>query len=240
MQKFLLFILISAFSLNVKAQNEKIISDKNAETRNVKGFHAIRVSGGIDLYLTQGTDEAVAISAADEDVKQRMRTEVEDGVLKIYLENKGMHWGWHGMKLKPYVSFKNLDELVASGGSDVYPQSKLKVDKLDLRLSGGSDLKDGSVDIRDLFIDQSGGSDVHISGQVQNLKVEASGGSDLHAYDLTSENCNINASGGSDAHITVNRELNVNASGGSDIYYKGTGVIRDMRTSGSSSISKKG
>src|ERR1700733_440174 len=204
MQKFLLFILISAFSLNLLAQNEKIISDKNAETRDVKGFHAIRVSGGIDLYLTQGNDEAVAISAADADVRQRMRTEVEDGVLKIYMENKGMHWSWHDMKLKAYVSFKNLQELVASGGSDVYPQSKLKVDKLDLRLSGGSDLKDASVDIRELYIDQSGGSDVHISGQVQNLKVEASGGSDLHGYDLTTDNCNISASGGSDAHITVN------------------------------------
>jgi hypothetical protein len=240
MQKFLLFMLISAFSLNSRAQNEKIIADKNAETRNVKGFHAIRVFGGIDLYLTQGNDEAVAISAADADVRQRIRTEVEDGVLKIYMDNKGMHWGWHDMKLKAYVSFKNLEELVASGGSDIYPQSKLKVDKLDLRLSGGSDLKDASVDIRELFIDQSGGSDVHISGQVQNLKVDASGGSDLHGYDLTTDNCNISASGGSDARITVNKELNVNASGGSDIYYKGTGVIRDMRTSGSSSISKKG
>ena len=240
MKKLLFFVFISALGLISQAQNEKIFPDKNAETRNVKGFHAIRVSGGIDLYLSQGNDEVVAISASDRDVRDRIKTEVEDGVLKIYMDDKGMHWGWHDMKLKAYVSFKSLDELIASGGSDIYPQSNLKVEKLDLRLSGGSDLKGATVDIHDLYIDQSGGSDVHISGQVQNLKVVASGGSDLHGYDLTTDNCNINASGGSDARITVNKELNVNASGGSDIYYKGSGVIKELRTSGSSSISKKG
>jgi hypothetical protein len=240
MKKLLLFVLISALGTVSQAQNDKIISDRNAETRNAKGFHAISVSGGIDLYLTQGNEEAVAVSASDLELRDRIKTEVEDGVLKIYLESRGMHWVWHETKLKAYVSFKNLDELVASGGSDIFPKSNLKVEKLDLRLSGGSDLKDAIVDIRELYIDQSGGSDVHISGQVQQLKVEASGGSDLHGYDLTTNFCNISASGGSDARITVNKELNVDASGGSDIYYKGSGVIKELKTSGSSSISKKG
>jgi len=240
MKKLLLLVFVSTLGLILQAQNEKIIQDKNAEVRNVKGFHGIHVSSGIDLYLTQTNDEAVAISASDPDVRQRIKTVVEDGFLKIYLEDRGMHWGWHDMKLKAYVSFKNLDDLNASGGSDIYPESNLKVAKLDIRLSGGSDLKGATVDIQELYIDQSGGSDVHISGQVQNLKVTASGGSDLHGFDLTADNCRISASGGSDARITVNKELNVDASGGSDIYYKGSGVIKELRTSGSSSISKKG
>ena len=196
MKKLLLLVFVSTLGLILQAQNEKIIQDKNAEVRNVKGFHGIHVSSGIDLYLTQTNDEAVAISASDPDVRQRIKTVVEDGFLKIYLEDRGMHWGWHDMKLKAYVSFKNLDDLNASGGSDIYPES--------------------------------------------NLKVTASGGSDLHGFDLTADNCRISASGGSDARITVNKELNVDASGGSDIYYKGSGVIKELRTSGSSSISKKG
>jgi hypothetical protein len=240
MKKLLSFIFISALSIVGLAQNGKIITDKNAETRNVKGFHGIQVSGGIDLYLTQGNDEAVAVSAADQGIRDRIKTEIDNGVLKIFMDNNGFHWGWHDMKMKAYVSFRNLEELGASGGSDIYPQSKIKVTKLDLRLSGGSDLKDADVDIQDMYIDQSGGSDVNISGHVQTLKVEASGGSDLHGYELTTDICHIRASGGSDARITVNKELNIDASGGSDIYYKGSGVIKDLRTSGSSSISKKG
>jgi len=227
-------------SLLSSAQNSKVISDNNAQTRNVKGFHAIYVSGGIDLYLSQG-NEAVAVSASNPDYRDKIKTEVENGVLKIYLERNGDHWGWnwHNPKLKAYVSFAALNNLRASGGSDVYIEGGIKVDQLEIGLSGGSDMK-GKVDIRNLSINQSGGSDVNISGNVGMLDIDASGGSDFNGYDLVSDTCHISASGGSDTHITVNKELNANASGGSDIYYKGSGVIRNLRSSGSSSVTKKG
>jgi len=221
------------------AQSPKIINDKNAQTRDVKGFHGVKVSGGIDLYLSQG-NEAVAISASDLDVRDHIRTEVENGILKIYLDNRnGLHWGWHNLKMRAYVSVANLDKLGASGGSDVTIEGGVKSDKLDIDLSGGSDLK-GKLTVTDLSIDQSGGSDVDLTGSVTNLDIDASGGSDFDGYELVTDNCRITASGGSDAHVTVNKELNANASGGSDIFYKGNGVIKEMKSSGSSSISKRG
>jgi len=163
---------------------------------------------------------------------------VENGVLKIYMNHDWHNWSWHNAKLKAYVSISNLDNLHASGGSDVYLQGTIKTDKLDIELSGGSDLK-GAVTGKELDIEQSGGSDVNISGSVSNLTIHASGGSDFHGFDLVTDVCSISASGGSDSHVTVNKELTANASGGSDIYYKGTGVIKELRSSGSSSISKK-
>lgn len=229
-------MLIGLFSI---AQT-KVINDPNAQTRNVRGFHAIRVSGGIDLYLSQGA-EAVAVSASRAEYRDKIVTEVENGVLSIHLESNDGHFNWnfHDPKFKAYVSFATLDDLHASGGSDIYLQGTIKTNTLTVRLSGGSDMK-GGLDIGDLSVDQSGGSDVDATGSVTNLQITASGGSDFNGYDLKTDNCRINASGGSDAHITVNKELNVNASGGSDVYYKGSGVIREMRSSGSSSISKKG
>jgi putative autotransporter adhesin-like protein len=232
---FAAFLFASAFAC---AQNPKVINDRNAETRNANGFHAINISHGIDLYLSQG-DEAVAVSASDIDTRNRIKVEVENGVLHIYLENKGMHWDWGNKKMKAYVSFKMLDDLEASGGSDVFTEGTIKQNKLSIHLSGGSDLK-AKVEINDLSLHQSGGSDVSISGTVSNLKIDASGGSDFNGYDLASDVCDIEASGGSDTHITVNKELSVSASGGSDVYYKGSGVIKNMHSSGSSSISKKG
>jgi len=220
MNKIILSAVFLFASVFTYAQNSKVISDQNAQVRNVKGFHAIRVSHGIDLYLSQG-DEAVAISASDVDTRNRIITEVENGVLKIYMENKGMHWDWGNKKMKAYVSFKMLDDLDASGGSDVFTESTIKQEKLSIHLSGGSDLK-GKVEVNDLSLHQSGGSDVNISGTVSKLKIDASGGSDFHGYDLASDVCDIEASGGS------------------DVYYKGNGVIKNMHSSGSSSISKKG
>ena len=102
-----------------------------------------------------------------------------------------------------------------------------------MEISGGSDF-DGKVETDELKIHASGGSDVDISGKAAKLTIDASGGSDFKGYDLASDICNVEASGGSDVHVTENKELSATASGGSDVYYKGTGLIKDLKTSGSS------
>ena len=240
MKKMILPVVFSLMCSCSLAQQGKPINDQNAQTRNLKGFHAVNVSAGIDLYLSQGQD-AVAVSAAKPEWRDKIQTTVENGVLKIYLQNTGAHliWGFSNPRLKAYVSAAVINNLRASGGSDVFFQGTIRSDKLDIRLSGGSDLN-GQVDIKELLIDQSGGSDVDISGTVGNLSVDASGGSDLKAYELVTDNCHIVASGGSDAEVTVNKELTAEASGGSDIYYKGSGVVKEVRSSGSSSVKKRG
>ena len=135
MNKMILSAILLTITLFSFAQNGKVIEDRNAETRNVKGFHAIHVSGGIDLYLTQGNEEAVAVSASELEYRDRIKTEVEDGVLKIYFDNKGFHLNWGNKKLKAYVSVKNIDALEASGGSDAYLQGTIKSEKLHVELS---------------------------------------------------------------------------------------------------------
>jgi hypothetical protein len=106
-------------------------------------------------------------------------------------------------------------------------------------MSGASDLK-GAFDLKTLDLHLSGASDATITGKVTNLKVDANGASDLKGYDLETENCNAEASGASDIKITVTKELSARASGASGVYFKGSGVIRDIKTSGASNVSKRG
>src|SRR5580700_10892824 len=120
MSKIVFSVILLTASIFCFGQSTKVIEDKNAETRNVSGFHAIHVQSGIDLYLTQGAEEAVAVSANDVEYRNRIKTEVEDGVLKIYMDHSGFHWNMGNKKLKAYVSIKAIDGLEASGGSDVY------------------------------------------------------------------------------------------------------------------------
>ena len=231
-----LFGLCAFLAFAVISIAQKTVNDPNAEKRNVSGFHAIEVSGGIDLYLSQG-NEAVAVSAAKTEYRVKIMTKVENGVLKIWYEWKnGLKVDWGNRKMKAYVSFKNLDRLEASGGSDVDVDGSINVSKLDMEISGGSDFS-GKVDIGEMKVGASGGSDVSISGKTTRLRIDASGGSDFSGYELSADVCDVEASGGSDVHITVNKELSANASGGSDVFYKGNGLIRDIKTS-SSNIKK--
>ena len=94
------------------------------------------------------------------------------------------------------------------------------------------------MEIGKLKVDLSGASDVTITGSATQLSIEASGASDFKGYDLVTDICDARASGASDIKITVNKELSAQASGASDVKYKGNGVIRDLKSSGSSSVRK--
>jgi hypothetical protein len=239
MFRYILFIVAGICIGSLAAGQQTVFNDPNAQVRAAKNFHAIEVSNGINLYLSQGNEEVVAVSAEDPKNRDRLRTEVKDGVLKIWYEKEGWNWDHGHRKLKAYVSCKTLDKLVASGASNVLVSGGLSGKTLDLRLSGASDFS-GSVKFDELHLDQTGASDASIQGVAPVVSIEASGASDVKGYDLITENCSVRASGASDIHIYVNKELNAHASGASNIYYKGTAVLREFHSSGASNISKKG
>ncbi|OQP52128.1 hypothetical protein A4H97_26245 [Niastella yeongjuensis] len=236
MKKHLLTPILLLINLMAFSQ-EKTFYEANAEKRTVGSFQSIRVGDGIDVYLMQGEEEGVVVSATEVAQRDKMRTVVENGELRIFVSTGGFNW--KGRRFKAYVSIKTLNRLRANGGSDIIVQGELKLDKLQLVLSGGSDFT-GQVAINDLTVEQSGGSDVHIKGSVVNLRVNASGGSDFKGGDLVAEYAIIDTSGGSDATLTVNKEMAAEASGGSDVNYKGNPVIKYKSASGGGSVTKRG
>jgi Putative auto-transporter adhesin, head GIN domain len=238
MKKILLFLLLFVAVNAGRAQNE-IVIDPNASVRTLSGsFTSIKVSGGIHLYVSQAETEAVAVSAAEDKYRDAIKTVVENGVLKIYTE-WDKKWNFKDRKIRAYVSFKAIDKIDASGACDVVVSGTIAVNSLDLVLSGASDFK-GAVKTKALKLNLSGASDVRISGSTNTVDIVSSGASDVDGYNLISDMCNAKASGASDINITVNKELNASASGASEIRFKGTGLIRDMHSSGSGSVSRKG
>ena len=118
MKKLFFLSFLAVLAISVSAQ--KIINDPNAEVRKVGSFEGVSVGGGIDLYLSSG-EEAVAISASKSEYRDRIKTEVVNGVLRIYFDYKsGVHISFNSdRKLKAYVSYKKLKSLSGSGGSDI-------------------------------------------------------------------------------------------------------------------------
>jgi hypothetical protein len=221
----LLFMVISSYV--AKAQ----------ETKNVvvKNFNSIGVSSGIDLYLTQGNSESLNIKSDAETLKDIV-VEQNGGNLTIKFKD-GIKWSsmFKNRVIKAYVSYKTLNAIAASGGSDVYTQNQLKTDKLAIRSSGGSDLKLNLV-CTDLSIASSGGSDLSLKGKASNMTIQSSGGSDIDAYELISEYAKVQASGGSDVDIYVTKGLEASASGGGDVNYKGDASLKKTSSSKSGDV----
>ena len=233
---FFIIFLLTCF-IGAVAQ-KTIVNDPNAEVRTINGsFNNITVSGGIDLYLSQYDKEAVAVSATSVEYRNDIKTVVENNTLKIYYDGNN-HWNSGNKKLKAYVSFKTLEKLKATGSCDIQVAGEIKVPTLILEMNGSCDFK-GAVKVSSLTMDLNGASDVKISGSAQSVIMQSSGASDVDGYDLVTDVCTAKASGASDINITVNKELNAHASGASDINYKGNAVVKEMHSSGASSVSRK-
>jgi len=197
------------------------------QNRGLSGFNSIKVSSGIDLYLKMGDAESVTITA-DEDIIDKIVAKVENGVLKIYVEN---HFGWKwNYEQKAYVTVKQLAGINASAGSDVESENTLVADNLEIDASSGSDIEI-HVKAGTLKLETSSGSDAKLTGTAEKFEADASSGSDISASGLETKICRVSVSSGSDASVNVSEELYANASSGGDVKYSGNPKKKDIHES---------
>lgn len=229
----LLLVLIIGINTNTFAGNR----DKT-ENRKVQNFDAIKVSTGIDLYLTMGNSEEVKI-VADDDIIDNLITEVKDGTLRIYMKKSNwFNWGNFNQTRKAYVTVKELEKIDASSGSDVKTENTLKGESLEIKASSGSDI-DMDIVYKNVRLSASSGSDAKLSGKAKNFEAEASSGSDIVAKNFETQYCKVRASSGSDITVNVTDEIVARASSGADIRYYGNPKMKDTDESSGGDIAGK-
>jgi hypothetical protein len=234
----LLKTVLSCFLIFVSAAT--LMAQEIEKAVNISNFNGVIVSSGIDLYLTQGTSEKVVLKGTKDLMEKVKVSKTAEGALKFEIE-RGSSWGnWSFGKdeyVKAYISFKTLNTLIASGGSDVYGKNQFKLKSLTIQASGGSDVK-LDLSVSDLKIASSGGSDIFLKGNASSFMVQASGGSDVKAFGLVADELIAKLSGGSDGEFDVEKSITVAASGASDVRYKGAAVKKSISSSGASDVIK--
>ncbi|MDI3320483.1 head GIN domain-containing protein [Pinibacter soli] len=235
MQKMLLSLLGLAFAMVAIAQN-KVVKDNNAEVRTVGKFNAIDVSGGIQLMLSQGTQQVVASAATVED-RNNLITEVHDGVLKISFDYSLYPRGTKGKQLKVYVAVPELAALEGSSGVQITVDGSLSSGQMVLSLSSGSSFK-GTMKSSKMVVHQNSGSQVSLSGSGDELVIKTSSGAVFKGYDFVAKNCTADVASGGIIETNVSTGLVAEASSGGSIRYKGTGNIVKISTGSGGSINK--
>ena len=237
MKKLLLVLAIAVTGTFCKGHKESSSYNDVQKVREVKNFDAIEVSGAIDLTVLQGTEEGVSVNSTSDEMIARTKTEVVNGVLKIYFEDKGWNWGGQSDKVSVKVKFIDVNRIEVSRASTFLAENAIKEKDLKIDLSGASKFV-GAVVVKDLKVLASGACNYKLEGKAENATIDASGASDIKAYELQTNNCKVDASGASDIKVRVERQLAVDASGGSSVSYKGRGVVKKEDISGGASIKR--
>jgi len=194
---------------------------QNKQDRPIDAFSQIEASGATTIYLTQGPQTSVVVEAPAE-AQSYIKTEVRNGVLRIYRESEGMTATLRNLLnnekngVKIYVTCPRLTALKLSGATDVKSKTSFTADDFAIQASGASDVT-MQLSAKSLTVHASGASDMHLSGQVERQQIHISGSSDYHAEKLVSQQATVAASGSSDAYVSAVR-LSSHASGSSDIY----------------------
>ena len=204
------------------------------EDRSTKEyFTKIKVSTGLDLYVSQGSKNQITVEA-DENLQDIIVTEVNDGILKIYSEKNI----WRAKARKIYVTIKNLEAITATSGSDVYTNETLKVNNLNISATSGADIHI-SVDANTIETAATSGSDIEISGVSNNHISKATSGASIDAYQLRSKNVTVRVTSGADINVYASESIDAKATSGGDIDIKGSPKKVNKKTSSGGSVSAK-
>ena len=235
--KILLFVVLvvslSACNFNKHFNSENGNGNVVTEERSVGAdFNEVRGTSGIDVYLTEGSENKIVVEA-DENLQNIIETQIYNGRLTI---RSSKNIGRSKAK-KVHVTYVSLTRVEASSGADVIVNSVLKGENISLDASSGADLE-VEVFAKNLNAETSSGADIKVSGKANTLDAKASSGSDLNAKKLQVLTCSAKASSGADIVVNVKDNINAKASSGGDIKYYGDPVSTSEKRGPSGSVRK--
>jgi hypothetical protein len=208
-------------------------------TLNVEEFSGVSLGLPAQLYVKQGNTPSVVIEASEQ-VQERIRTSVKNGVLTIRQNDDWKWWNnWSDKKVKIYITNPSFDHISVSGSGDITGENTLQSKDMYIGVSGSGKVK-LAIKVVDLDSKISGSGNMQLEGTARNTNLQISGSGNLDAEDLASESCKVRISGSGNCRVQVDGSLDSRVSGSGNVYYRGNPDNLSNHSSGSGSIKKIG
>jgi len=215
------------------------VSASEIVDRHLSGFNAVNVAGPFDVDIIQGATESVKVEAPA-DVMERILTEVNGGVLKIYNKHDNWNWGdfWgHHKKILVHVTVKDINSINISGSGDVSFREGITANSLKLRISGSGDMT-GKLNAKTLESSITGSGDMKLSGSAESSTVSVVGSGDFTARNLLTVSSAVRVSGSGDAEVNASDKVDAAVNGSGDVRYTGAAKNINSRKNGSGDITR--
>lgn len=214
----------------------------NGENRNVEQFSGIQVSTGVNVVFKQETPTSVKV-IADADKLKYVVTKVENGVLKVYVDNKGVK-NLKFKNLSVNVSSPRIENIQTISGASFVAVNTIRENNLNIEATSGSNINgtfnandhinvsvDSGANIRadvtsgKVVFKGTSGSNSNLKGTARTGIFEISSGASCKAENLRINDANVESSSGGSISIEVKDNLKVKASSGASVKYRGNPEI---------------
>ncbi|MDR2206156.1 MAG: DUF2807 domain-containing protein, partial [Flavobacteriaceae bacterium] len=213
-------------------------SGEDSEIRNVAKFTGIDVSTGVNVNFTQSDNQKVLVEADSDDMKHLI-TKVENGTLKIYIDNKGKSF----LRLGDFsvsVSAPDLERISTSSGAEFSASNTLKQNDFKISADSGSRFRADLEAKNNVNINISSSSDIEIDMKSKSVNFTADSGSSAtltgntnkaiyhlssaascDAENFLAKEADANVSSGGSLKLNVSESLNSKTSSAGSVRYSG-------------------
>ena len=207
------------------------------EIRKLGSFSGIEVKTGIKVDFTQGTPQNVTVET-DEGKLKYVKTEVVNGILKIFIDNQGEK-NLNFKKLTVNITAPKINSLSAGSGSSFTTLNTLNSGNFTADLGSGAhadvdliaenvkiDAASGSsgkfkIKADSLNTEATSGSSLKLSGSVAIAELEVSSAASVNAVDLNAGVVKALTSSSGNVKVYATDELTAVVNSGGSVTYKG-------------------
>ena len=202
----------------------------NTETRSVSDFHAIDLSLAGDVEFSVGDHYAVEVQA-QQNLLPILKTEVEDGKLKIYFDKNVSNS--EGVKVR--VTAPSFDGLDVAGSGTIRAMTAVKAASMNVDVSGSGDVIIPQGEFGDVDCGISGSGGIELGGTATSLKAEIAGSGDVKTKDLTTNTVEADISGSGTITCNATQVLKAAIAGSGEVLYLGQPTV-DADVNGSGKV----
>jgi putative autotransporter adhesin-like protein len=188
---------------------------KVTQNRDVAAYTRLDVEDSVNVDVVPGDEQHVVVTGG-KDVIDRVKTEVRDGALHVFVKDRGIVIGSD--------PFDGVRVEISSAGLE------------GIRVQAGGDLKLGRIDQDELDVGINGSGDLEASGTVSHLALAIEGSGDADLSELEARTARVTIEGSGDAAVNVIDELDVSIEGAGDVSYRGTPRV-SQRVEGAGEVS---
>jgi len=252
--------LATAICSSIDTLSGKAVAKASApgsETRPLAtNIRKIKLSGAVDIVLTQGTEPKMEVFANDAADIQKVLTTVSGdcltvdsepmmivnsgrGVTQVITGNGHTQVAGRGHLQESSIRIgRNFGTVIAAGkvieqrSGSLALRVEITLPNVScLRTSGAGNITYHGIEQDELTLDVSAGS-IEVSGKVNRLKADVSGAGDIAAYQLAATDGRLRVSGDGIIKATVTESVVARLSGVGKIKVNGNPAQRDIDVSG--------
>lgn len=202
------------------------------ENRSAGDFHAVILEIPALAEVSVSDRYSVEIQA-QENLLPILKTEVENGRLRIYFEKNVSHT--EGLKVR--ISAPVFDELSISGSGTIKVLGAINGERLKLAIGGSGDIEAPQTDVGNMECAIAGSGNIRVGGKTNDVQFDIAGSGDIAAKELAAATGTAKIAGSGSVTCNVSQTLNASIAGSGDIYYTGSPSV-DTDISGSGKVKK--